>query len=317
MPTSQILRPRQLFEGRVTTDRANRLVYHVDAAPGADADAPRTVVLDGTWSLTRDHQLALTLREGVRAGRRTIHLRGALEDATANTVVFALRRGEEDDRRVVKRIALSGRWEADAQNRLNFLVQKADGAEDRLTLQGGWELGKSHELTYRYRRLARARRAQEQTLIFRGTWDITRSGWLTYRLAGSTDSAFDFRASLRSPSVFAREGRIVYEIGMGLAQGRTARRRLTLFGTWKLHRDLSVSFEIRYGQGRISSTTFEGTYTVGPRDRITVALRNSRQEELGLAVTFTHQLSRDAELFLRMQRDGAETSAIGGVRLPF
>jgi len=314
--SSDLLRPQRVVEGRVTTDGANRLVYHIETPSDAEADAPRTVALDGTWALTPNHELALTFREGTRSQRQTLYLKGALEGATANTLVFALRKREEGAA-AVERLTLHGRWVADARNRLNFLVQKADGAEDRLTLQGGWELGKFHELVYRYRQLSRGRRAEERTVIFQGSWDITRSGWLTYRLAGSDDAAFEFRASLRSPSVFARQGRIVYEVGLGLARGRTERRRISLFGTWKLHRDLSVAFEVRYAAGRIGSMTFEGTYMVGPRDRITVALRNSRREELGLSVTFTHQLGRDAELFLRVQKHAEETAAIGGVRVRF
>ena len=272
--------------------------------------------VEGRWSLTQDHEVAFVLRDASR-GKKTVYLKGTRMEAQANGLVIALNRAETDGR-AAQQLALTGRWQADANNRLSFFVKKADGSEDRLTLQGGWEVGPHHEILYRYRQLTHGRRRrQERTLIFEGAWDLTRAAQLVYRLAESDTSAFEFTASLQSPSVRAAEGRLAYQVGVKLSSGRIQRQRVTLFGAWKLNRDLSVSFEVPYAQGRVQAIRFEGAVAFSDRDRATVALQNDRREGLGISVIFTRRLVRDANLFLRLQRSAEESAVIGGVQVRF
>lgn len=320
------LRPVRILEGAFAVDRRNRLRYLTEFASTSDADGspvPRVIDLDGTWSLTPRHTLVLTLRETRRHARQTLSLNAALLRADSRTLVFGLSRRAGEAGPPVQELRLSGRWEADARNRLAFLAERADGGADRLTLQGGWELGPHHALTYRYRRRA-AGRSAEQILSFEGAWDVTRANRLVYRLSGSRDSAFEFRASLQSPSLVAREGRLAYQVGIGVRGGRIS-RRVTLFGAWKLNRDLSVSFEVPYAGGRVQAIRFEGVASPGPRNQIAVALSTSparwggasRREPLGATVTFSRELIPDARLFLQLRRDAEERSVIGGVQVRF
>jgi len=313
----QALRPTRSVRGRLRTDRHNRLVYELSSTPEIDGHpGPHTGLVEGTWRLTPNHELALDVRHAARTGRRTLSLRGAVVAARAHALVFALRRGEGERRSALEHVTLSGRWQADARNRLTFLVSKADGAEDRLTFQGAWDVGPRHEVIYRYRQRV-GRRREEHTLRLTGAWDVTRAGRLVFRVAGSNDSSLEFRVSVRSPSVIAREGRLVYEVGIGLSRGRLERRRVALFGTWKLHRDLSVAFEVPYANGRVGTIRFEGTYALNPRNRVAAALENGRGEPLGITVLFTREITRDASLFLRLKRTAEEASAIGGVQVRF
>ena len=308
------LRPVRVMDGAIAVGRGNRLVYHAASAPGrGGSPGPRDMEFDGTWGLTHDHELALSVRESDARERQTLHLKGALVQAQANALVFALRR-EEETEGASEQLTISGRWAADAQNRLTFLVDKADGSEDRLTLQGGWELGPHHELLYRYRQRAAS---EERTLLFNGAWDITSADRLVYRLSGSDDSAFEFKAALQSPSLLASDRRVVYQVGIGLSGGKTHRQRVTLFGAWKLNRDRSVSFDIPYADGRIQAIRFEGSTSLGPRNRLKVELSTGRREPLGLTVTFTKELVPDVNLFLRLRKDAEDTSAIGGIQVRF
>jgi hypothetical protein len=321
------LRPVRVLEGTVAVDARNRLVYRVaEASRFGSPDLPPDITLDGDWSLTADHALALALRQGGRRQRLT--LRGAVVEATGSTLVFAVeRRGATPDA-AGERVTLAGRWQADARNRLVFLARKADGSEDRLTLQGGWEVDERHALVYRYtRRPARGGAAERHTVVFEGAWDVPGADRLAYRLAGSPDATFEFRAGLQSRSLAAAAGRLVYDVGIGLERG-IRRRRVSLFGTWKLNRDLSVTFEVPYAGGRVQGIRFEGSLALGRRDsafggvrqrrdRLAVELSAGRGEGLGLTVTFTRRLVPDASLFLRLKRDAEERSAIGGVQVRF
>ena len=312
------LHPKRIFEGRFSIQNHNKLAYVFSKAGAALPEGGReTIALDGTWKLTGGHELALALHESKDRHSQTLTLKGALVQAEANGLVFALRQ-DADDAIFSQRLTLSGRWAADAQNRLTFLVEKAQGAQDRLTLQGGWEVGPHHELFYRYRQLINRRRfSEERALIFDGSWDIARNGRLVYRLLGTDTSMFEFRASLQSSSIRAAEGRIAYQAGIGLSQGRSQKQRVVLFGAWKINRDLSVSLEIPYAEGRVGSLRCETAAALNRRDSVTVALANDRRQKLGIAVTFTRKLNQDANLFLRLKRSSEESSVLGGVQVRF
>ena len=271
----------------------------------------------GTWALTPAHDLALTLHHAAGRRRQRLYLKGAFVKAQAHALSFALRRHELDGRTSAQELTLSGRWQADARNRLVFLVDKGRGVEDRLTFQGGWELGDGRELLYRYQQQLTPKRLTIRTLRFAGIWDLAGPNRLVYRLDASGDSAFGFRASLQTPSLNARDGRIAYQIGVELSRGRTVNRRVVLFGIWKLHDDLSVSFEIPYADGRREALRFQGTYAFGNRSSVGVELRDQRGAPLGIAVTFTRQFLQDASWFVRWQKAGKNLEALAGVQVRF
>ncbi len=215
------LRPVRVVDGGVTIDAKNRLVYRAqDTLREDDPAAPHAVTFDGDWSLTDQHGLALSLRERSGLGRQRLYLNAALTGAESDALIFTLAQDASHERVPGRRVALFGRWRADARNRLAFLVQKADGSEDRLTLQGGWELDEHQQLVYRDRRRSSGRRPEEHTVTFDGAWDIPGADRLVYRLAGSSSSAFEFLAGLRTRSLIASEGRLVYEVGVGFSSGR-------------------------------------------------------------------------------------------------
>ncbi len=315
------LEPTRPIKGRAKVDSRNRLIYEIEPPPNrVGATSPRAVTVDGVWALTSNHELTLTLRDTEDQDRRVVIFKGAVVQARAHALTFALQRGEVENRRTSQQFSLSGRWQADANNRVTFLVEHADGSEDRLTFQGGWEVGSKHELLYRYRQqVTRARRLvhEEHTLVFAGAWDVTKASRLVYRVEGSTDSVFEFRAALQSPSLLAANGRLVYQVGLALSGGRQITRRVALFGVWKLNRDLSLSFEVPYADGRLRTIQFYATYALTSRDRVAAPLQARDGKRLGLIVTFTRKLVKDAELFAQFEQREEERSVIGGVRVRF
>ena len=300
---------QQVLEGRVRTDARNRLIYQVGA---------KRLALDGTWALTASHDLAFTVRARGPQASQTVYLKGALLVVEANALVVAVEQAQRPDAPPAQRAALSGRWSADAKNRLVFSVERADGAEDRLTFQGGWEVGPHHEVLYRYRQRATSTRtAEERTLIFAGAWDITGADRLVYRLAGGSGSAFEFKAALQSPSLQARDGRIIYQVGIGASGGRTHTQRIALFGTWKLHNDKTVSFEIPYAQGRRQAIRFGATYAFADRNEVAIELYDRRKQPLGILVMFSRQVLEDARWFIRLRKEGKDAEALAGVQVRF
>ena len=306
--TKLLLKQQWGLAGSFRTDNKNRLIYSFK--PDSPTQKPSEVTLEGGWRLKSDKELQFIVKGSRDNGPKTLSFRGNLADAGANQLAFVF--SEEGKS---QSLSLSGRWAADERNRLSFIVKKANGVEDKLTLQGTWEIGPHHEL--RYQTVAGKHRRQESFLIFDGAWQFNGSRKLIYKLSGSSQSVFAFQASLSGSLVMADKGELSYDVGLGLFSGKTHRKRITLFGSWKLNRDFSVSFEVPYADGRIEAMRFEGIVSPSPKDRIAVALSAASSRKLGLTVVFTRDFFRNAQLFLRLKRDAEESSIIGGVQVRF
>ena len=313
------LQPRRVVEGGVLIDSDNRLVYRTRTKPRPDGRPPeQDYVFDGTWRLTKDHRLGLALHQREDGEWQELFLKGALVEARDNALTVSLDRRGGNGAATSQRVSLSGRWQADDRNRLAFAVEKADGTEDVLVLEGAWTVDGNHELRYEYRqRETRRRETTTHALRFAGVWDLPQASRLVYRLDAESRSNFAFQASLQSKSLNAREGKLAYQVGIRLSGGRTVIRKVVLFGAWKLNRDLSVVFEVPYADGRRQAIAFKGAYTFRNRNTVAVALSDRRGEPLQVAVTFSRTFLDDAELFLRLQRSAEETQLLGGVRVRF
>ena len=311
MPAAAGTRRKTSGFPRASIEAGNRVVYRP-----ASGGMGQAVTLDGEWRLSRSHQLAFNVRQKVDRGQALpehAFLKATVTGAGADSLNLAWEGGRAGAVQL-RRLQLSGRWQADASNRLNFLVERGGGAEDRLVFGGGWEVGPYHELQYRFRRPGAGR--PEQTLVFDGAWDIAGRNRLVYRVSGSSRSVFEFRASLQHPAVSARDQALVYQVGIGAGASRT-KRRVTLFGRWKLKRDLSVAFEIPYARGRVEAIRFEGEWAFGPRDQVRVALSGQSGRPLGIAVTFSRDVAPDRQLFLQLRKQAEERSVIAGMTVRF
>jgi len=307
---------KRTLEGRVRVNRKNRLVYEVRTPAVKRAPGPKRYALDGAWGLTRRNTLKLRLHAGFGRPRQTLYLYGELEKAGARSLTVSLRRHSGDGRPASQRLTLRGRWAANRANQLMFLVKRAKGAQDKLTLQGAWSAGKHHDLQYRFRRFDQKPQSLH-TLRWSGTWDVPRAGRLLFRVEGQSDSSFDFRASLQSRSLQAREGRIAYQVGVGWLKEKRKRIAVVLFGRWKLNRDLSVVFEVPYPEGRLGRIRFGADLAVSRKGGLALRLESVRGEPLGLLLTFSRRFLNGAEWFLRLKRSLRDSEVLAGVQIPF
>jgi hypothetical protein len=153
-------------------------------------------------------------------------------------------------------------------------------------------------------------------LTFQGTWDIPGPNRLVYRLTGSSTDVLEFSVSLKSRAVQPRKGQLVYVVGVVGRHG-VRQHTLTFFGTWKVNRDLSVSFEIPYADGRVEAMRFKATAVLGARDQIDLALSSAQGDALGLTITWSRALVPDTTLFLRLRKSATEHAALGGIQVRF
>ena len=267
--------------------------------------------IDGVWKLTPRHELRY-----VRSGpEEEVVLTGDLVAAEETGLVIQVEERRADGEMVSRTMTLRGRWEADAKNRLNFLVERRSRQRDRLTFSGGWEIGENHELLYRFEQIQlKTKEQQVHTLTFRGIWDLDEDHRLTYVLDRDSGSVFRFRGTFQTPTVLAKEGAVRYQIGVEV-QGRKRLQAVTLFGKWKLSRDFSIDFEIPYADGSVRPITFGATYSLNAKNSIQAQLTTQEGKPLGLEVIFTREFLKDSgEAFLRLRRSLEESTVEGGLR---
>ncbi len=311
-------------------DEHNRIVFS-EKEPGFSAEAligetlsgyrPRRVAVEGKWSVTPEHDLKVRLSgSDSRFIGRTIIFRGDILAPSSSGLFFRVRQTNALSGSRSRTIQLRGVWAVDSANRLTFQAASASGRYDVLRFHGAWRINSNNELSYRLVRTEmRTRTKKEQTLTFSGYWDITPAR-LVYRLDRRGDSTFSFRAAIQSRSVRAKEGEIRYRLGGIYSSGKGFSKdggTLTIHGLWRLNRDLSVTFEIKDARGEEREVSF-GVEKLFIRGRsVKVSLKDKRGRDLGLDVTFSRELSRDAGLFVSMSCSPGEKQVMGGFRMRF
>lgn len=134
---------------------------------------------------------------------------------------------------------------------------------------------------------------------------------------GDDTSALDFKALLETPIIHAKKGEVRYRVGIGLSVKREVIRRVTFLGKWRINRDLSLDFEIRYGPGKTHRSHFNTDYSLNSRNRLSFSLKNEEGKKLGIEVVFTRKFFKDAETFIRFRDSIHERAIEVGVRIPF
>lgn len=264
----------------------------------------RSQTIEGTWRLTPDHRLEYRRRR--QNGREELVVTAEPIRPKASGLVIGIQEESTDGKVVGRLLTLRGRWQADPQNRLTFLVERERGRHDELRFTGGWEIDDHHEIVYRY---------PSGVLTFQGYWEIAEDKRLTYLLDKATDSAFRFRGSFQTDSLLAKEGALRYQLGVEL-EGKTEVKTVALFGKWKLSRGLGLQLEIPYRDGFKRNIRFEASYAMDARRSIVARLSTRAGEPLGVELLFTQAFFKvDGEAFLRLKKSMEENRLEGGLRV--
>ena len=297
---------RKVIDGKFKTDKKNTLIYHVKAPVPRDADIPHQIKLRGKWALTKDHNLQLTLDKW---GRQTygdrLTIEGNIMDVRKNALLFSVMTTSKDNIQSTYVLKLEGAWQADKNNRLTFRVQKEKGRHDILIFKSAWEINKNHRIIYQYEKARLIRKRKKiHTLTFKGHWDIRDKARLSYVIDRNTDSVFNF---LPSVGIF-KDGYIKYEVGIGLSH-----KTITLFGAWKLKRNIGLLFEVEYENGRLHAIVFGAKAKLTGRNEILFRLRNDMNKDIGVSLRLSHKLLKgDGEIFLRGLRTRREAAIYAG-----
>lgn len=269
--------------------------------------------LRGSWRLGKRHELQYRRRRD--GGEEEVMLSGALFEAKPTGLVLRVLEQSQSGEIVHRLLTLRGRWQADAKNRLSFLVERERGLEDRLTFSGAWQLDGNNGLLYRFDRVdLRTKSHRTHTLTFRGHWDLDGARRLAYVLDQTSDSTFRFRGAFQTGSLAAKEGKIRYQLGVE-AEGKKRLKTVTLFGKWKLSKDLSLELEVPYADGSARGIRFGAAYAFDHSSALIGRLTTQKGRPLGLELILTKEFLRgQGEAFVRLKRSLEEQAVEGGVR---
>ena len=287
----------RLFHMRL--DRLNRLIHDGET-------------MEGSWEMGSDGEI----RYRRRGSEQEVVLTGDILSADPNSLTFHLREVQQEEDVQLRQMSLRGRWRADERNRLTFLVEREQGPKEVLTLEGGWEVGPKNEILYRFERTDLKRRSRSlHEIRFDGYWDLGEERGLSYVLDADTDSVFRFRGAFQTASIRQMTGALRYQIGLE-AEGRSRLQTVTLFGKWKLSRDLSLEFEVPYSGRFRRAISFGATYSWDRRTAVSAKLTAPDGGPLGLELTLHREFLRgQGEAFVRLRRSLEETAAEAGVRV--
>jgi hypothetical protein len=257
-----------------------------------------------SWRLDSRHRL---VRYSQRGSIQT--LAGEIISCDDSSLTFEISSrdtGGNDHLRVLK---LGGRWQADEQNRLTFLVN--DNRDDGcLVFRNGWQLNRSQEIVYTFEDSATGRR---HSFCLHGRWKFSSAEQIAYVLGRGLRS-LAFRCQVESLSLYPARAKIKFRVGVGRS-GDLRANGIFIFGAWKFSRSLGI--EIQAGpQGAIE---LAADINAGARNTIQFALRDSRRRPLGVTIGLTHRFLKNADgrAWLKIRRLGRENTVETGVTVPF
>lgn len=304
---------RKVLDGQFKISDHNILTYHVKAPVPAEIKAPHQVKLKGTWSLTEDHQLRLTLDKWRRQTfGDQLTLQGEIIDVRKNSLLFAVTTRTKDDMPSTYILELAGSWQADEHNRLYFRVNKEHGRFDALTFDGIWQIDENYQITYSYQKEQLARKSKEiHTLIFKGYWDIKDKARLTYVIDSNTASGFNFNTSI---GIF-KDDYIKYELGIGLSRKKEpVKRIITFFGKWRIKKTVGLVFEVEQEERKIQTIVFGAEARLTDKGTVSFNLRNSLNKGIGIELELSHDIFEgDGQAFLHLLKSKQESAILAGV----
>jgi len=312
-----------LARGKFDIDKDNRLTYWLNEPVSWRREyglLPR-IVFKGSWQLNKNYDLELVLDKTDRQFQDDILvIKGNIISTDRDILAFETKTYDRDSLLHIQILKLSVTWLTDETNRLSFIVKKY--SPDILTLEGNWQINENQQIIYTYEKTdLKTKTKIFNTLIFRGFWQISSANKLTYIFKHSSDSKFDFRVQIETPTIYPQKGVIKYRLGVGIREDSATKEKLiSLYGAWKFNRKLGLVFQMDYGKVEVKEIEFSADISVNQRNEIVFSLKDRSGEPLGLDVTFTHRFLNklDAEAFLRVKGILKRESAIeAGIRIPF
>ena len=148
-------------------------------------------------------------------------------------------------------------------------------------------------------------------MTFKGHWDIKDKARISYVIDRNTESVFNFVSSL---GIF-KDKYIRYELGIGLlSRPKPIKRTVTLFGTWKIRKNIGLIFEVEYGEKKLRAMVFGAKAGLTGKNTISFRLRNDVNKDINASLRLSRKILKgEGEAFCRALKSRREASIVAGV----
>lgn len=294
---------RYAIDGRFEIGRGNELLYHIKApsrSPIKELNLPHQLFFKGNWSLTKDHNLKLTIDKWYR---RTfgdeITLKGEIIKVDTYSLAFAVTQKTKENAASTYILKFEGGWQADRNNRLVFRIKRETERHDSLVFEGIWEVDRKNMIVYSYeRRSSYGGQAEgRHSLSLNGFWNYNKRGMLTYRFDLLDKTGFDFRIG----NAVAENNRIEFELGIGISRRKSpVKKYIILYGNWAVKNGVGLIFEAKIGGQGSMEMKFGAEAELSGDSRIKFALKNENGRDMGMELMLSKDmLGGSGESFIR------------------
>ncbi len=228
----------------------------------------------------------------------------SLAAAEPDALVLSVTERENDKRTVTRMMRVNGKWRVGAGNTLEFVLDKNESKKGVVLFGADWRVNKANEIEVTF---------GPDRAALKGVWDVADRNSLVYQIRRGSGEELRFRGAFQTRSIHAKKGEIRYQLGAEGSRKKTV-RAVKLFGKWILSRDLGLSFEIEYANGKRRAILFGGDCRMDVDNTIRVDLVARKDKPLGVELVLTRELT-DGSVFMRLSRSLNESLAEAGLSL--
>lgn len=307
-----VMKFRTVLDGEFKLDKGNNLIYHAKVPAGLNDTVPSQLKLRGEWAMTKNHDLKFTFEKWHdEFSADGITINGEIADIKKNELSFLVTAKRKKGVHTYM-LHLAGAWSVDDNNRVLFSIKRESGENDAIIFSAAWDMDKNNEIIYEYMKsyLTKGIR-KKHILTFKGKWQVQDNRFISYELTGDSESSFNFKTE---HCVF-KENYIRYRLGIMTAlRAKPVKREITLYGQWKIIRNVGLVFEIDCGKNGIQSLTFGGEVALLKNNLISFKIVNDKGEkDISGVFTLSHKfLKGDGQAFLKLLKSKEEKAVFVG-----
>lgn len=299
--------------GKFALDKHNNLLFSASPFWQQRKKLSGSEVYDGEWMLTSRKSLTFAFRKETTPDI-PIALKTSLVSADAQNISFEISGTHNRGNPRTELLKLSGRWQVRKDNDLIFFVRRKE-SEDELAFGSGWEVDRDNQVVFN---LEKRNQRIIRSFTIKGTWKLLENNKLAYALQGGRNQ-LEFKVSFGSENLYPKKGELKFRLGGGVKTRAQRPKVISLFGAWKIGRDLGLEFELQGAGKGGNRIEFASTLDLTRRDTIGFGLCSERNSHPVPTIFFSHIFLKklDAETYLKLKSLKEEKSVEAGVRIPF
>lgn len=269
---------------------------------------PHSLKILGKWRLDKNCNIIFDVGESYsNIFGQSISFSAQIAHAANDYIEVSLLKRTTPNLHNVNSVKFNGRWKTDKYNNFIFEVQRASGY-DELIFGNSWQITKENQIVFFHKRKF-LKKEIISSFILQGEWSLGKNT-IIFSVENEKDAELKFRIAFNKKQVVFKKEKIDFTVGVE----KSSLKSFSLFGKWK-HVNDTLEFSTNFGQKKIS-WIFRVKKNLGTGKELTFELINTKGKPLGIALTLSKKIFKDADIFIKASK-GEESKIEAGFYLPF